>query len=183
MIADIPIDNQMTPDAISYYETLSEYEVNGEPLGLCILRAARKLDVHADYIYTIAIAEGGESGKYSKNADGTHDMGVMQINYERWWHEIKKIGYQVDWRKVLKQTCSNVLVGGIIYRHRAKPAKGAYEAISNYHWYSMVKNKAPHLRYKARIVPIYEDIVRDRETFQKTGELNIRLRCKYAHCD
>lgn len=183
MFADIPIDHTMDVKAVSYYEQLGQYLVNQEPLGKCILKAARKVNVHPDYIYTIAIAEGGTSGKYSKNADGTHDMGLMQINYERWWHEAKRIGYQVDWRKVLKQPCTNVLLGSIIYRYRSKPAKGAYEAMANYHWYSMVENKKPHIRYRTRLVPIYEAIVNDRKAYERTGKLNPALRCRYAHCD
>lgn len=183
MIVDIPVDHTMDTVTVAYYDVLSAHLVNNEPLARCVIKAAKKLNVHPDYIYTIAIAEGGTSGEYSKNADGTHDMGVMQINYERWWSEIKRIGYKVDWRKALHQPCTNVQLGGIIFRYRAKPAKGAYEAMANYHWYSSVENKKPHIRYRERLIPIYKAIVADRERFAKTGKYNPSLRCRYAHCD
>lgn len=186
MIADVPIDHIMTESQISYYEQIAARESSREPIANCILKVSKALNIHANYLYSISMAEGGQTGKYSKNADGTHDMGVMQINYERWAIDLPRIGYSTPptyWRKVLKNTCSNVLVGGIIYRHRAKPAKDALTAMANYHWYSSVKNKAPHIRYKSRISRIYNDIIEDQKSFEKTGKVNYRLRCKYAYCD
>ncbi|CCO46790.1 putative transglycosylase SLT domain protein [Vibrio nigripulchritudo SOn1] len=186
MFADIPIDHTMTQNQVSYFEQIAAKESSREPIANCILKVSNVLNIHANYLYSISMAEGGRTGKYSKNADGTHDIGVMQINYERWAVDLPRIGYAVDpsyWRKVLKNTCSNVLVAGIIYRHRAKPANDALTAMANYHWYSSVKNKAPHIRYKKRIARIYKDISADQKSFEKTGKVNIKLRCKYAYCE
>ncbi|USD35517.1 MULTISPECIES: transglycosylase SLT domain-containing protein [Vibrio] len=187
MFTDIPIDHDVSQQQIAYYQQIAASESKREPIARCILRASRILNVHPNYLYTISIAEGGRTGKYRQNADKTHDIGVMQINYETWAVELPRIGYSITpqyWAKVLKNTCTNVLVGGVIFKHRAKPAQDSLTAMANYHWYSMAENKAPHIRYKKRLVKIYDDLIKDQTDFINNGaEVNVRLRCKYAYCD
>lgn len=179
---ELAIDHTMTSADSAYYQTLSTHDLPHEPLATCILRAAKKVKVHPDYLYTLSMAEGGRAGKYNQNRDGTHDIGVMQINYERWAVEFPRIGYKIDWRKVLKKTCSNVEAGAIIFRYRAKGVQDELTAMANYHWYSTVKNNGPHLKYKKRVAKIYLALLQDKQKFNQSGDLNPKLRCRYADC-
>lgn len=181
--ADLPINHTMSDYDVAYYQTLAKSENVRDPIATCLLKAARKYKIHPDYIYTIAMAEGGATGKYRKNNDGTHDMGVMQINYETWAVEFPRIGYKVDWRMTLKNTCTNVEAGTIIYRYRSKGVKDELTAMANYHWYVNAKeNKKPHYVYKNRITPIYLALLQDKKEFMTTGKVNAELRCRYANC-
>lgn len=179
----LPLDHDISTYDMAYYQTLAQSQAQREPIANCILRAAKKYNIHPDYIFTLAMAEGGTTGKYRKNNDGTHDMGIMQINYERWAKDMPRIGYQVDWRKVLKNTCSNVEAGTIIFKHRSRNVSDTLTALANYHWYVNVDMNRPHHVYKARVKRIYTDLLRDKQAFIETGKLNTELRCKYAACN
>ncbi|MEI8659218.1 transglycosylase SLT domain-containing protein [Vibrio sp. Hal054] len=173
----------VSPTDSAYYHQLTRFDTERLPLFNCILYASNKINVHPDYIYTLVMAEGGTMGKYRRNKDGTHDMGIMQINYETWAVDLPRIGWKADWRMVLKNTCSNIELGTIIYQHRAEKAKDELTGLANYHWYSTAKNKGPHFTYKERIERILKDIRADKAKFASTGVVNGTLRCKYANCD
>ncbi|WP_281188453.1 transglycosylase SLT domain-containing protein [Vibrio harveyi] len=183
MDADLAINHQIYPSDLSYYQELIKYDTPQDPINKCILQAAKKYKVHPDYIYTLSMAEGGTTGKYRKNNDGTHDMGIMQINYERWAIDMPRIGYQVDWRLALKHTCTNIEVGTIIFKHRAKGVQNELTAMANYHWFVNVDKNKPHYVYKKRIARIYLALQQDKERFANTGKLNGKLRCRYASCN
>ena len=138
---DIPIDNTITSMDLAFYE----YKANkGEKLATCVIKAARHYKIHPDYIYTIAKQEAGTTGEYRRNkSDGTHDMGQMQINYETWAEEFLRLGFKVDWSRVLYDLCDNVFVGTKIIELRQGTAKNALTAMANYHWFVNAKNKAP----------------------------------------
>ena len=161
----LPIDNTITQTDASYYEYL--YTERRQPLARCVLRAARQFDVHPDYIYAIAKQEAGTTGKYNRNNDGTHDVGQMQINYERWAVEFKRMGYRVDWSRVLHNLCDNVMVGTVIIKHRQSTAKDALTAMANYHYFRNVKHNAPHFRYRRLVGKHYQRLLKDKQRFIK----------------
>ncbi|EGQ9239457.1 lytic transglycosylase domain-containing protein [Vibrio vulnificus] len=183
MDANLSIDHIISPTDQSYYEALIQYDTPEVPRNRCILQAARKYSVHPDYIYTLSMAEGGETGKYRKNNDGTHDIGDMQINYERWAIDIERIGFKVDWVMALKHTCTNIEIGAIIFKHRSSGVTDELTAMANYHWYVNTSFNDPHFTYKKRISRIYLDVLKDKQRFTKTGTVNGKLRCRYASCD
>ncbi|ELP5729309.1 transglycosylase SLT domain-containing protein [Vibrio vulnificus] len=165
---DLPIDNQITSVDVAFYEMKATHD----DAFRCVLRAARHYTIHPDYIYTILKQEAGTTGEYRQNeSDGTHDIGDMQINYETWAREFRRLGYQVDWRRVLKNQCDNILVGTKIIKLRQSTAKDALTAMANYHWFSTASNKQPHLKYKSEILPKYRAILREKQVFISTLQL------------
>lgn len=160
---DLPIDNQITQADVAYYHHLAHDKKVS--IAKCILRAAKHYSVHPDYIYAIAKQEAGTTGKYNRNSDGTHDMGDMQINYERWAVEFKRLGFRIDWKRVLNNQCDNVLVGTKIIQMRQGSAKNALTAMANYHYFEKAKNNAPHYRYKVLVSKHYKTILKDKAAF------------------
>lgn len=171
MVIDLPIDNTIDVTDIQYYE--HKFDTTGDPLYRCILQAAKQWHVHPDYIYVIARQENGTTGKYRKNeSDGTHDVGRMQINYETWAVEFQRLGFHVDWRRVLFDLCDNVSVGTKIIQIRQGSADDALTAMANYHWFASANNNRPHFDYKAKITPIYEKLLTDKLDFLKKQDKN-----------
>ncbi len=160
---ELPIDNDISSIDTAYYEFLAT-ERNDE-LAHCTLKAARQFSVHPDYIYSIAKQEAGTTGEYRRNADSTHDVGQMQINYERWAKEFIRLGFKVDWVRVLNNLCDNVMVGTKIIELRQSTAKDALTAMANYHYFRNVKNNAPHFRYKKLVGKHYKRLLKDKERF------------------
>ncbi|RYU63796.1 transglycosylase SLT domain-containing protein [Aliivibrio finisterrensis] len=166
---DIPIDNTITSMDLAFYE----YKANkGEKLATCVIKAARHYKIHPDYIYTIAKQEAGTTGEYRRNkSDGTHDIGQMQINYETWAEEFLRLGFKVDWSRVLYDLCDNVFVGTKIIELRQGTAKNALTAMANYHWFVNAKNKAPHFVYRKHITKKYKRLQKEKERFNESNQL------------
>ncbi|WP_390240751.1 transglycosylase SLT domain-containing protein [Vibrio sp. R78045] len=160
---DLPIDNEITVTDVAYYEYL--FEEKGMELAKCTLRAARHYKVHPDYIFTIAKQEAGTTGEYNKNKDGTHDVGKMQINYERWAVEFLRLGFKIDWARVLTNLCDNVLVGTKIIEMRQKSSKNALTAMANYHYFVNGKNPKLHYKYKGHIEKHYLRLQKSKNDF------------------
>ncbi|MBF4374384.1 transglycosylase SLT domain protein [Vibrio anguillarum] len=157
---DLPIDNAISTIDKAFYEYKTEK--SGE-LFQCIIKAANTYQIHPDYIYTIAKWENGTTGKYRRNkSDGTHDMGQMQINYETWAREFKRLGYVVDWHRVLNNLCDNIMVGTKIIKLRQGSAKDALTAMANYHWFESAKNNKPHYDYKSEITIVYQSVLEEK---------------------
>lgn len=170
IVTDIPVNNAYTSSDIAFYQYKASQTNN--PLYGCILRAARKFKVHPDYIYVIAKLENGKTGEYRRNeSDGTHDVGKMQINYETWAREFTRLGFYVDWPRVIHNLCDNVDVGTKIIQLRQKSATNAITAMANYHWFASAKNNKPHMTYRARVTPAYRALIEEKIRFlEKQGK-------------
>lgn len=167
----IAIDNTITAIDLAYYESKAQHDNKFK----CILRAARHYKIHPDYIYTIVKQEAGTTGKYRRNkSDGTHDMGDMQINYETWAREFARLGYKVDWHRVLTNQCDNIIVGTKIMKIRQGTSNDALTAMANYHWYVTAENNAPHFVYKKEIAIKYRAILKDKQNFISAMQLASR---------
>ena len=162
---DLPIDNNITAMDVAFYEQ----KAKTNSAFICILKAADQLKIHPDYIYTIWKLEGGKTGAYNRNkSDGTHDIGDMQINYETWAEEFLRLGYAVNWTRVLKNQCDNFYVGSKIIKMRLKNAKTVFTGLANYHWYATAKSNKPHYVYKKKLIPTYRAILKDKASYIKT---------------
>lgn len=169
---DLPIDNNTTAMDVAFYEQ----KAKKNSAFICILKAASHLNIHPDYIYTIWKLEGGTTGSYNRNkSDGTHDIGDMQINYETWAKEFIRLGFRVDWKRVLNNQCDNFYVGSKIIKLRLNNAKTVFTGLSNYHWYSTAKNSAPHYVYKKKLIPVYRSILKDKATYIKNQSLTFNI--------
>ena len=63
----------------------------------CITDAARYFGIDAELVFTLFDNEGGKVGTFSRNTNGTYDIGPMQINSSN-LPEIKKHFPTVTWR-------------------------------------------------------------------------------------
>ncbi|MBE0617082.1 MAG: lytic transglycosylase domain-containing protein [Proteobacteria bacterium] len=78
----------------------------------CFEEAAARYGVPSVLLHTIAQAESGLDPEASGwNADGSVDVGLMQIN--SWWET--RLGYR-EWVGVCTDPCYNVMVGAWILR-------------------------------------------------------------------
>lgn len=69
----------------------------------------------------------------NKNTNGTTDISLMQVNYEVWDKELKKLGVTLP-RENFFDTCNNLLISGwILRRHLDRFGGDAFEAVGRYH--------------------------------------------------
>lgn len=95
--------------------------------------------------------EGGKTNLVSNNANGTQDLGLMQIN-TRWIVPLMQTTHEkgdVIYQRLKKDDCYNIAVAGAIIKLYLKETKGnLMQAIGNYH------SHTPHLnnQYQLKIV-------------------------------
>lgn len=67
------------------------------------------------------------------NTNGTTDISLMQVNYEVWSKELKKLGINLPKAKYY-ETCNNLLLSGwILRKHLDRFGGDAFEAVGRYH--------------------------------------------------
>lgn len=112
MMADIPVDMQ-TLDA-------------------CVAQASQRYGVHPIVIKSIISVEGGRIGTYSRNSNGTHDMGIMQINTIHEPAIQKEMGFST--KDLIIDPCKNIMAGTWILWQRMQEVPGKlWLAVGNYH--------------------------------------------------
>ncbi len=72
----------------------------------CITDAARYFGIDAELVFTLFDNEGGKVGTFSRNTNGTYDIGPMQINSSN-LPEIKKHFPTVTWRVLAYDACAS----------------------------------------------------------------------------
>jgi len=122
----------------------------------CFQRAAKRQGLPVEILRAIRRVEGGTVGKYSRNTNGSLDLGPMQINTVnvRW---IAQAAYGVATPKTIKETrwhlmnnvCANIEAGAWILANRIKESRDVWIGIGRYH--------SPN---NPRLAQIYRDKVR-----------------------
>jgi hypothetical protein len=99
----------------------------------------------------IQAVEGGTIGAVSLNADGSQDLGIMQIN-SRWVPVLAQATHlspAVVRDRLIMNGCYSILVAGAILRlHRAERHGDMLTAIGDYHSRTPLRNQA----YLGRVV-------------------------------
>lgn len=134
-----------------------EMLINDVPVS-CINQAAVAYHVPATLILAIMRKENGRNGQAVRNNNGTHDLGIMQIN-TRWLPTLAKYGYTKQ--DLQFNACKNVMVGTWILAGSLANGKTAWSGVGNYH------SKTPkfNLRYRTDIETHYQTIT---QTFEQT---------------
>lgn len=97
----------------------------------CIVKASKSYKVDPLVLASIRRVEGGKRGQYSKNTNGTIDMGPMQIN-SIWIDDVEKFGITRD--GLLYDTCVNVYVSAWILKKEINGVNGdLWRGVGNYH--------------------------------------------------
>jgi hypothetical protein len=120
-------------------------------VALCLDQAAQLQDVPVQVIITFLKTEGGDIGVSSRNSDGSHDLGAMQINDSTWLPLLSQLNFNGDKaltrKELLYNPCYNINVGTWIFRQYLNSAHNNYsEAIG---WYNS-HNTYYSDRYKER---------------------------------
>jgi len=104
-------------------------------LAACILIAAQTYQVPPGVMLGILQVEGGRVGQEVPNTNGSHDLGLMQINTI--WLEALSRKWNTDRSTARKwvrdDPCVNVAVAGWILRQRINYTGGLWTGIAGYH--------------------------------------------------
>ncbi|MHB1949729.1 MAG: lytic transglycosylase domain-containing protein [Gammaproteobacteria bacterium] len=102
----------------------------------CINQAALQYHVPATMIISVIKTENGRNGLSVKNANGTYDLGVMQIN-SSWIHKLRNKGITEE--QIKSDPCVNVSVGTWILAQGIANGEG-WKGVGNYHSYTPKHN-------------------------------------------
>ena len=121
----------------------------------CLVKASNSFGLDPFVLMAIRQVEGGKVGRYSKNTNGTYDMGPMQIN-TIWLNEVKR---EFGWSKndLIFDACKNVYVSAWILKNEIKMAKGnTWLGVGNYH----SRTKKFHDRYRNKAIAAYKNLIK-----------------------
>lgn len=116
----------------------------------CLDGAAKLYSISPAILVSIKRTESGlrlNPAIENKNTNGTTDISLMQVNYEVWDKELKKLGISLP-RESFFDTCNNLVISGwILRKHLDRFGGDAFEAVGRYH------SGTPHLKkiYQSRL--------------------------------
>lgn len=100
---------------------------------------------------SIQVTEGGAPGLAMRNANGSEDLGVMQIN-TLWIGPLSRytgLAPTVVRERLLSQPCFNIAAAGAIFRHYLDASAGdVMTAVGNYHSHTPPLHEA----YKMKVI-------------------------------
>jgi soluble lytic murein transglycosylase-like protein len=96
----------------------------------CVNWASSRYGVPADLLHAIAVVESSSNSRaLNRNVDGTHDIGLMQIN-SRWLRKLHQHGLTEN---DLWDPCVNTLVAAWLLSENFKTWGPTYRALGAYH--------------------------------------------------
>ena len=96
----------------------------------CFERAEATYGIHRDLLRAIAQQESSlNPAAINKNANGSVDVGLMQIN-SQWWPRLTRAGFDTAW---LLDPCYNVMFGSWILAQNVARRGMTWEAVGAYH--------------------------------------------------
>jgi len=132
---------------------------------VCSIAAAARYDLPANLVLAVAEQEGGQPGQWVRNANGTHDVGVMQFNTAYLNSELARYGIQAT--DVAAQGCYPYeLASWRLKRHLRFDEGDIWTRAANYH------SRTPHYNsvYRAKLM-------------QKAAKWAVWLRSNFATFD
>ena len=121
------------------------------PYLACMLAVAAELNLPPRVLPAIQAVEGGRLGMSRLNANGSEDLGLMQVN-SRWLPLLSRhTGQPRDAlrERLLQDGCFNIAVAGAILRVYLHEASGdLLAAVGNYHSHTPLRHRA----YQVRVV-------------------------------
>jgi hypothetical protein len=113
----------------------------------CSLAAAERFQVPADVVLAVATVENGRPGQWAPNANGSYDLGAMQLNTS-YIASLARFGIRAD--HVLAPGCyAYMLAAWRLHGHLVHDGGDPWRRVANYNSRTPVFN----LRYQARLVP------------------------------
>jgi soluble lytic murein transglycosylase-like protein len=122
-------------------------------VNMCINFASKRYQVNPLVIKAITVVEGGKIGMFSKNTNGTYDIGIMQINSIH-LPEISKNFPKIGAYELAYNPCVNIAIGSWILKKRLSETNDFWTGVGNYHSKTPSKRKT----YLKKIYPVYKDL-------------------------
>ncbi len=121
------------------------------PFITCMALVANIYGLPPRVLPSIQAVEGGQVGLSSMNANGTEDLGLMQVNTV-WLAPLSRysrLPQAVVRTKLLNEPCYNIAAAGLIMRTFLDEANGdLMRAVGNYHSHTPVL----HQRYRDKVL-------------------------------
>ncbi len=107
-------------------------------IAACVINASSVNDIEPELLLSVIAVEGGKPGSASVNKNGSHDLGIMQINTHAWLKVISMSFFNGDeksaYNKLKDDACFNISVGAWILRHSILLEGGnVWEGVGRYH--------------------------------------------------
>lgn len=119
------------------------------PFAACMALVASIYNLPPRVLPSIHAVEGGRAGSVGINANGTEDLGVMQVN-TLWLPALAAYTHtnpMVVRRRLTHEACYNIAAAGAILRSYLNEAKGdLMVAIGNYHSHTLLLHRAYRLK-------------------------------------
>lgn len=119
----------------------------------CTAEAAAFYSLPPLVVMAIVEAEGGKIGTVSPNTDGSHDLGIMQINTIHL--PAIKTRFNLGWEDLAYKPCVNIAIGVWILASRVRETDDLWTGVGNYH----SRTPSLHEAYKARVLKKYRTIL------------------------
>ena len=121
------------------------------PFLTCMALVASFYHLPPRVLPAIHSVEGGVPGSVSHNADGSDDLGVMQVNTQ--WlmplAQVSRLPTEEVRRRLVVEPCFNIAAAGLIMRSYLAETHGdLMRAVGDYHSHTPVRN----LAYQTRVV-------------------------------
>lgn len=134
----------------------------------CIFRAADHHQLNPLVLKAIRRQEAGRVGMANRNSNGSHDLGVMQINTIN-LDNIRSHYPKVTPYDLVYKACVNIFIGAWFLKEKIKNANGdIWKGVGNYH------SGTPHLhkKYLSSVQDHYRDVLK--EYFEEQASKNPR---------
>lgn len=137
------------------------------PNPTCLLDVTSRAKIPFTVFLAIMRTEGGRVGMVKRNRNGSHDLGVMQVNDQAWLRKIAYMDFNGDMKKAREKLiydgCYNMKISAMIYRNYIDEAGGIDNpnsiAIAVGHYNSHTPEKMA--RYMNMVAPNFRRVLRD----------------------
>ena len=121
------------------------------PYFACMLTIAAHFNLPPRILPSIQKVEGGQVGVAHLNANGTEDLGLMQVN-SLWVAPLAQrlgVSAEVMRARLLQDACFNITVAGAVVRVYLNRSNGdVLAAVGNYHSHTPIFHQA----YQAKVI-------------------------------
>ncbi|MCE2580150.1 lytic transglycosylase domain-containing protein [Komagataeibacter sp. FNDCR1] len=125
----------------------------------CLFMAADAQKIPRSILAALMLTEGGHPGTEMPNRDGSHDLGVMQVNDRTWLNKVAYLLFDGDRAKARRELrdngCLSLAVGAWIFRGYVDEAGGDYaRAVGYYNSHTPVHMAAYQQRVRHNFVKL-----------------------------
>lgn len=133
----------------------------------CFVSASHRFKLPPESLLSLAMVEGGKIGSKSRNANGSFDLGIMQINTV-WLNSASPLTPYVSLALLANDICTNVHTAAwILASNVTKSGGDIWRAVGMYHHPT---NRIEAQQYIQKVngkLPMARDILRNYPEYQK----------------